>query len=70
MVRSQGDLLFGFLPAWGVFYQPVAFVIFMMIKAINSAKRKEEAAPAARLRRVARPAGSSDRGAATFRDCG
>jgi len=28
IVTSQGDLLFGFLPAWGVFLQPVAFIIF------------------------------------------
>ena len=27
MVHSQGELLFGFLPAWGIFLQPVAFVI-------------------------------------------
>jgi NADH-quinone oxidoreductase subunit H len=27
MVRAQGDLLFGFLPAWGFLYQPVALVI-------------------------------------------
>ncbi len=29
MVRSQGKLLFGVLPAWGVFYQPVAFLILL-----------------------------------------
>jgi len=28
MVRSQGGLLFGFVPAWGVVYQPFAFVLF------------------------------------------
>ncbi|MBI2820750.1 MAG: NADH-quinone oxidoreductase subunit H [Acidobacteria bacterium] len=28
MVRRQGDLLFGFLPAWGVFYQPLGFLLF------------------------------------------
>jgi len=29
MARAQGHLLWGWLPAWGVVYQPVAFVIFM-----------------------------------------
>jgi NADH-quinone oxidoreductase subunit H len=29
MVRSQGATVFGFLPAWGVFYQPVAFLIIL-----------------------------------------
>jgi len=29
MARAQGGLLFGWLPAWGIFYQPVAFVIFL-----------------------------------------
>ncbi|MBK6683227.1 MAG: NADH-quinone oxidoreductase subunit H [Deltaproteobacteria bacterium] len=28
MVRAQGELLFGFLPAWGVFVQPLAFILF------------------------------------------
>jgi len=28
MVRQQGGLLWGWLPAWGVLYQPVAFVVF------------------------------------------
>lgn len=28
MVRRQGSLLFGFLPAWGVFYQPIGFLLF------------------------------------------
>jgi len=27
MVRQQGQLLFGFLPAWGIFYQPIAFFL-------------------------------------------
>ena len=27
MVRQQGHLLFGFLPAWGIFYQPIAFFL-------------------------------------------
>lgn len=31
IVGAQGgDLLFGFLPAWGIFYAPVSFVIFVI----------------------------------------
>ena len=30
MVRQQGALLWGWLPAWGIFYQPVAFVLFLV----------------------------------------
>ena len=30
MVQGQGELLFGFLPAWGVVIQPVGFVIFIV----------------------------------------
>src|SRR2546422_550323 len=29
MARAQGHLLWGWLPAWGILYQPVAFLIFM-----------------------------------------
>jgi NADH-quinone oxidoreductase subunit H len=29
MVRAQGALLWGWLPAWGVLYQPLAFVVFL-----------------------------------------
>jgi len=29
MARAQGDLLFGWIPAWGIFFQPVAFLIFL-----------------------------------------
>ena len=29
MARAQGTLLWGWLPAWGILYQPVAFVVFM-----------------------------------------
>lgn len=29
MARAQGALLFGWIPAWGVLYQPVAFLIFL-----------------------------------------
>lgn len=30
MVRYQGELLFGFIPAWGVFLQPVAALLFVI----------------------------------------
>lgn len=29
-MQSHGELLFGFLPAWGVFFAPVSFVIFVI----------------------------------------
>jgi NADH-quinone oxidoreductase subunit H len=29
IVRSQGDLLFGFLPKWGIFVQPLGFILFL-----------------------------------------
>jgi NADH-quinone oxidoreductase subunit H len=29
MARAQGALLWGWLPAWGILYQPLAFVIFL-----------------------------------------
>lgn len=29
IVRAQGDLLFGVLPAWGIFIQPLGFIIFI-----------------------------------------
>ncbi len=29
IVRGQGDLLFGFLPKWGVFVQPLGFILFI-----------------------------------------
>lgn len=29
IVLGQGDLLFGFLPKWGVFVQPLGFILFM-----------------------------------------
>ena len=30
MVRQQGRLLGGWLPAWGILYQPLAFLVFMV----------------------------------------
>ncbi len=38
MARAQGELLWGWLPAWGILYQPVAFVIFF-IAGIAESKR-------------------------------
>jgi NADH-quinone oxidoreductase subunit H len=29
IVRGQGELLFGFLPRWGIFVQPLGFVLFI-----------------------------------------
>lgn len=29
IVRGQGELLFGFLPRWGVFVQPLGFILFL-----------------------------------------
>jgi NADH-quinone oxidoreductase subunit H len=29
MVRAQGTLLWGWLPAWGILYQPLAFLVFL-----------------------------------------
>ena len=38
MARSQGQLLWGWLPAWGILYQPVAFLIFL-VAGIAESKR-------------------------------
>jgi NADH-quinone oxidoreductase subunit H len=38
MVRAQGGLLFGVLPAWGIFYQPLAFII-ILVAGIAESKR-------------------------------
>jgi NADH-quinone oxidoreductase subunit H len=38
MARQQGALIGGWLPAWGILYQPVAFVIFM-VAGIAESKR-------------------------------
>jgi len=29
MVRAQGGTLLGFIPAWGIWYQPLSFIIFL-----------------------------------------
>ncbi|MBB5021761.1 complex I subunit 1/NuoH family protein [Desulfurispira natronophila] len=38
MVRYQGELLWGFIPAWGIILQPVGFVLFF-ITAVAEANR-------------------------------
>jgi NADH-quinone oxidoreductase subunit H len=38
MVRQQGGLFLGFLPNWGIFYQPVAFII-LFVAGIAESKR-------------------------------
>lgn len=38
MVRQQGGLFLGFLPNWGIFYQPVAFII-IFVAGIAESKR-------------------------------
>lgn len=29
MARAQGQMIFGFIPAWGVIYQPIGFLLFL-----------------------------------------
>jgi NADH-quinone oxidoreductase subunit H len=36
--RSQGDLLWGWLPKWGIFVQPVGFILFL-VAGIAESKR-------------------------------
>jgi len=38
MARRQGELVWGWLPAWGVLYQPLAFVVFL-VAGIAESKR-------------------------------
>jgi len=38
MARAQGQLLWGWLPAWGILYQPLAFLIFL-VAGIAESKR-------------------------------
>ncbi len=38
IARQQGQLIWGWLPAWGILYQPLAFVVFM-VAGIAESKR-------------------------------
>lgn len=38
MARAQGGVLLGFIPAWGIFYQPVAFLV-LLVAGIAESKR-------------------------------
>jgi NADH-quinone oxidoreductase subunit H len=38
IVRAQGELLWGWLPAWGIFYQPLGFLVFA-VAGIAESKR-------------------------------
>jgi len=38
MARAQGELIWGWLPAWGILYQPVAFLI-LLVAGIAESKR-------------------------------
>ena len=38
IARQQGELIWGWLPAWGILYQPLAFVIFF-VAGIAESKR-------------------------------
>ncbi|MGH7787189.1 MAG: complex I subunit 1/NuoH family protein [Candidatus Binatia bacterium] len=38
MARAQGGTLLGFIPAWGIFFQPLAFLIFL-VSGIAESKR-------------------------------
>ena len=38
IARDQGELMFGFLPAWGVFYQPLALIV-LFIAGMAESKR-------------------------------
>lgn len=46
-LKTEGGILYGKFLAAVISFLVIAFVIFIMVKAINSMKKKEEAAPAA-----------------------
>ncbi len=46
-LKTDGGILYGKFLAAIISFLVIAFVIFIMVKAINSMKKKEEAAPAA-----------------------
>ena len=46
-LKTEGGILYGKFLAAVISFLVIAFVIFLMVKAINSMKKKEEPAPAA-----------------------
>ncbi len=46
-LKTDGGILYGKFLAAVISFLVIAFVIFLMVKGINSMKKKEEAAPAA-----------------------
>ncbi|MCZ8330378.1 MAG: large conductance mechanosensitive channel protein MscL [Flavobacterium sp.] len=46
-LKTEGGILYGKFLAAVISFLVIAFVIFIMVKALNSMKKKEEAAPAA-----------------------
>ncbi|GEC78031.1 large conductance mechanosensitive channel protein MscL [Flavobacterium aquatile] len=46
-LKTEGGILYGKFLAAVISFLVIAFVIFIMVKGINSMKKKEEAAPAA-----------------------
>lgn len=46
-LKTEGGILYGKFLAAVISFLVIAFVIFIMVKAINSMKKKEEPAPAA-----------------------
>ena len=46
-LKTDGGILYGKFLAAVISFLVIAFVIFIMVKALNSMKKKEEAAPAA-----------------------
>ena len=46
-LKTEGGILYGKFLAAVISFLVIAFVIFIMVKAINSMKKKEEAAPSA-----------------------
>ena len=46
-LKTDGGILYGNFLAAVISFLVIAFVIFIMVKALNSMKKKEEAAPAA-----------------------
>jgi len=34
--RAQGELIFGFIPAWGIIYQPIGFIVLLIAGMVES----------------------------------